>query len=54
MFLSLPDDLNPLNDEEDFLINKRRNSALHIRVFCTVPSAEEKPQQQAAAATTTS
>lgn len=37
----LPDDLHPLNDEDDFMINKRQNSALHIRVFCTVPKEEK-------------
>lgn len=37
-----PDDLHPLNDEDDFLIHKRKNSALHIRVFSTVPTREEE------------
>lgn len=28
-----PDDLHPLNDEEDFSVQKRKNSCLHIRIF---------------------
>lgn len=39
----IPDDLHPLNDEDDFLINKRHNSAVHIRVFCTIPKEEKQP-----------
>lgn len=35
--IELLDDLHPLNDEDDFLIHKRKNSAIHIRVFSTVP-----------------
>lgn len=31
--LSVTDDLHPLNDEEDFSIQKRKNSCLHIRIF---------------------
>ncbi|CAO1443666.1 unnamed protein product [Diamesa hyperborea] len=31
--IQLVDDHHPLNDEEDFSINKRLNSCLHIRVF---------------------
>lgn len=27
------DDLHPLNDEEDFAIQKRKNSCLHIRIY---------------------
>ena len=35
--IDLIDELHPLNDEDDFLIHKRKNSVLHIRVFSTVP-----------------
>ncbi|XP_055303313.1 ribonuclease P protein subunit p20 [Sitodiplosis mosellana] len=31
--IDLIDDLHPLNDEEDFSIQKRKNSCLHIRIF---------------------
>ncbi|XP_031625320.1 ribonuclease P protein subunit p20 [Contarinia nasturtii] len=31
--IDLTDDLHPLNDEEDFSIQKRKNSCLHIRIF---------------------
>lgn len=30
---SIADDLHPLNDEEDFSIQRRKNSCLHIKVF---------------------
>lgn len=30
---SFPDDHHPLNDEDDFLVRKRMNSCLHIRVY---------------------
>lgn len=31
--IDLIDDLHPLNDDEDFSIQKRKNSCLHIRIF---------------------
>lgn len=33
MFISFLDDHHPLNDEDDFLVRKRMNSCLHIRVY---------------------
>lgn len=31
--VDLIDDLHPLNDEEDFSIQKRKNSCLHVKVY---------------------
>lgn len=38
------DDLHPLNDDEDFSIQKRKNSALHIKIFRQSNNLNKKPQ----------
>ncbi|KAF2880565.1 hypothetical protein ILUMI_25603 [Ignelater luminosus] len=38
--VELTDDLEPITDEADYEILKRNNSALQIRVFCSLPSSQ--------------
>uniref|UniRef100_A0A182PA34 DNA/RNA-binding protein Alba-like domain-containing protein n=1 Tax=Anopheles epiroticus TaxID=199890 RepID=A0A182PA34_9DIPT len=47
--IAITDDLHPLHDEDDFMVQRRMNSCLHIRVYRTIKvkssTAELKPNK---------